>query len=168
MVKNSVYDLLRADGSIVINKRLAKAIGLNETILYSELLSRHYYFAERAALDNGGYFFNTIEDLQDGTTLTQRQQTPALKNLVKLGLIDMKVAGVPAKRYFRIVEAPQVLFDLLDKQKESTDVIKARAAKLVYAFKRAGATNEVTPELIAEVERTLRNGQHSGSKWKQA
>lgn len=98
---DTLIDLLRSDGSIVINKKLAHRIGLNETIMYSELLSRYNYFAEKGRLKNG-YFFNTIEDLEKGTTLSKFQQAHAIKRLVKLGLIEYRLMGLPAKRHFKI------------------------------------------------------------------
>jgi hypothetical protein len=42
-MKDIIIDLLRSDGSIVVNKRLAKAIGLMEAVVYSELVSMYKY-----------------------------------------------------------------------------------------------------------------------------
>ena len=77
---NSLIELLRSDGSIVINKTLAKNIGLNEAIIYSELLSRYCYFSNRNELTADGYFFNTVKDLEDGTTLNEYSQRKAIRN----------------------------------------------------------------------------------------
>ena len=35
-----MLELLRSDGSIIINKNLSHAIGVEETILFSELISK--------------------------------------------------------------------------------------------------------------------------------
>ena len=115
MKGRTIYELLRADGSIVINKNLARTIGITEAIIYSELLSRYFYFEERGRIGADGYFYNTIGDLESGTTLTRRQQDPAIKRLVKLGLIQTKQAGIPAKRHFRITDNIDTLERLLDK-----------------------------------------------------
>ena len=66
-----IYELLRSDGSIVVNKALIHAIGLNEAILYSELLSKYYYFDARGQLVNG-WFYNTVNDLSISTGLYER------------------------------------------------------------------------------------------------
>ncbi len=99
---NPLFELLRADGSITVNKALTHAIGLNESILYCELVSRLIYFSDRGRLTKDGYFFNTINDLQAGTSLTGKQQRRALNRLEKLGLISTRLQGMPSKRHFRI------------------------------------------------------------------
>lgn len=97
-----MFRLLQADGNISINKNLIHAIGLNEAIIYCELLSRHSYFEDRGKLQEDGSFFNTIYDLQFGTGLCEKAQRTAIKNLEKLALLKCKVKGVPARRYFYI------------------------------------------------------------------
>lgn len=48
------------------------------------------------------YFFNTIENIEEDTTLSRYQQDRAINKLVKLGLIEYQVKGMPARRYFKI------------------------------------------------------------------
>jgi hypothetical protein len=99
-----LINLLRSDGSIIVNKKLAYNIGLHEAIMYSELLSKYKYFAEKNELQPDGYFFNTVANMQKDTTLSDHQQRKAIRSLEKLGLIEYKTKGLPAKRYFKIVE----------------------------------------------------------------
>ena len=113
MIFNSLIELLRSDGSIIINKTLAKNIGLNETIIYSELLSRYCYFNNRGELTTDGYFFNTVKDLEDGTTLNDYSQRKAIKKLEELGLIKCDKRDIPAKRYFKIIDDTQVIVKYL-------------------------------------------------------
>jgi len=113
MIFNSLIELLRSDGSIIINKTLAKNIGLNETIIYSELLSRYCYFNNRNELTADGYFFNTVKDLEDGTTLNDYSQRKAIKKLEELGLIKCDKRDIPAKRYFKIIDDTQVIVKYL-------------------------------------------------------
>jgi len=98
------FDFIRADGFITVNKKIAKIIGLYESIIYGELVSRYIYFKEHNKLDEQGYFYNTIEDLQEATTLSRYNQDTSIKTLKRLGLIKTKVKGVPPKRYFAITE----------------------------------------------------------------
>ncbi len=109
-----LYSLIRAEGSIVINKNLSHAIGLNETIIYSELLSRYNYFYIREELDNEGFFFNTVNDLQLATCIGEKTQKKAITTLKKLGLIEYKIKGIPPKRYFKIVNNIQLISNLLE------------------------------------------------------
>ena len=100
--RERITELLRSDGSIIINKKLAWALGINASILYSELVSRRDYFKKKGKLDKEGYFYNTIEDLKAGTTLSRYEQDPAIRKLIKLKLIDKKIKKWPGKRYFKI------------------------------------------------------------------
>jgi len=96
-------ELLRADGSITVNKSLIQSIGLNEAVLYCELLSRYTYFKTREWLDDEGCFYNTQYDLQSGTGLGEKAQRTAISNLKSFGLLEVKRKGMPAKRYFKII-----------------------------------------------------------------
>ena len=152
-----IIELLRADGSIVVNKRLAKALGLHEAIIYSELLSRYCYFADRGRLDAGGYFYNTIEDLQAGTTLSRRQQDKAIGNLVKAGLVKTKLFGMPAKRHFKIIVDNEIgLLKILDGSAEKEKAqLRQIGRTFIEACQKQGADPEVTPELEEDIGRQL-------------
>lgn len=119
-----IYDLLRSDAFITVNKLLSLAIGVNESNLFSELLSRHNYFDEREMLTDEGYFFNTIDDLYLGTGLSAYQQRLAIKNLVALGLIDSQVRGLPPTRYFRINQDDEVIRELLKNGRQITRKVR--------------------------------------------
>jgi hypothetical protein len=121
-----ILELLRADGSIVINKKLMQTLGINETIIYSELISRYAYFEGKNQLTDDLFFFNTAEDLEKGTTLTDFQQRKPIQKLIKLGLIEMDKRGLPCKRYFKIIQDIDVLNKLLknDTENNSEQVLK--------------------------------------------
>ena len=80
-----LFELLRNDGSIVINKKLAKGIGLHQAIMYSELISKYLYFSKRGELKEG-YFFNTVENMEQDTCLSDYQQRESISKLKDLGL----------------------------------------------------------------------------------
>jgi hypothetical protein len=98
--------LLSSTAFLVVNKILARTIGLKETILLADLISKEEYF------DNmqDGWFFNTEANIQQDTTLTPYQQRNALKTLKKYGIIETKRKGIPAKQYFKINEELVVKF----------------------------------------------------------
>ncbi len=149
-----ILDLLRNDGSITVNKRLIRALGLIEAVVYSELASRHCYFNERDRLDGSGYFFNTKEDLEQGTGATRRQQDAAVKRLIDLGLIEMVVKGIPATRHFRFTTANlRAVTELLTGVKERTP-----EEMLLGAFQQAGATKELTAEVKELAAKAIKDG----------
>ena len=115
----ALSEVLYSGGAIVANKALLRAIGIDETLLYSELLSRWRYFAQHGQLTDDGYFYNTVDDLEAATTIGERRQRKVIKSLVKLGLIKQKNIGVPQKRHFKIIEDAEVLIKLISSEKQS-------------------------------------------------
>lgn len=111
-----VIDLLRSDGSVVVNKNLARNIGLDCAVLYSELASKYKYFKSRGQLTEDGFFFNTVDNLCYDTCLSDYQQREGIEKLIKLGLVDKCVKGLPAKRYFKVVPNVEILQKYLQHQ----------------------------------------------------
>jgi len=103
---NKNYDLilmeaLSNDSHITINKSLAKAIGILEAYLFSDLITKYKYFKDRNQLVNG-YFFNTSENIERDTSLSYYQQNRIIKQLTNLNLIETKILGLPPKQHFKI------------------------------------------------------------------
>ena len=98
---DNVIDTLRSTGSIIYSKDFARAFGINAAIMYSELLSKYKYFSDRSSLNEKGYFYNTIDNMQKDTQLSGHQQRNAIKVLEDLQLIKTHVYGMPAKRFFQ-------------------------------------------------------------------
>ena len=112
-MSHEIFELLRGDNTIYANRTLAAAIGLNEAVIYSVLLGKEHYYRKAGQLDGGGMFYATATDLEEKTTLTQRQQERAVKHLETLGLIYTQVKGMPARKYFRINPDAEVVLKLL-------------------------------------------------------
>lgn len=125
---NSIYNLLNPDNTISFNRYLAHAIGLSETIIYCSLIAKWYYYKERNMLDNGGWFYSTIPDLQESTALTEKQQKRCITRLVEKGLIKTAQKGMPAKRCFFIIDDVTILSLLLEEGKLISSDIKVVAA----------------------------------------
>ena len=100
--------LLSSSAFLVVNKQLAKVIGLKETILLADLISKEEYFIANGMTD--GWFFNTESNIEADTTLSPFQQRKCLKSLRKYGIIETKRKGIPAKQYFRINEQLVIKF----------------------------------------------------------
>jgi predicted transcriptional regulator len=133
---NPILDFLRSDGSIVVNKKLAHSIGLHEAIIYSELISKFCYFAERGQLENG-YFYNVSENLFADTTLSAKQQRSAINNLESLGLIKTQIRGVPAKKYFKIIQDMRLITNVVLEGKENQQFGKKVTTSLAEKVQQA-------------------------------
>ena len=98
-----LVSMIASNNYIVVNKQLARAFGLEEAVILGELASEMEYWQQRGELQDG-FFYSTIENVKDSTTLSDKRQRSALTTLKDAGIIDMKLAGLPAKRYIRINE----------------------------------------------------------------
>lgn len=98
-----VIKLLASNNFITFNRDLAKLVGLEAAIMLGELASEQSYWMARDGLEDG-YFFSTLENIEDKTTLSRKKQDKAIKMLKDKGIIQVKVRGCPAKRYFKINE----------------------------------------------------------------
>ena len=100
--------LLSSTAFLVLNKELAKQIGLQEAVLLADLISKEEYFIANGMTN--GWFFNTVKNIEQDTTLTAYQQRNCIKNLKKFGIIEVKRKGIPAKQYFKINEQQVIKF----------------------------------------------------------
>lgn len=148
-----IYDLIRADGSIVINKNLIFALGMNESIIYTELLSKFNYFFIRETIMDDGFFFNTVDNLQLDTGLGEKSQRSAIVKLKNLNLIDYKLHGVPPKRYFKIIDDTELLFSIIEEgrlkrqalEKKQLESVAKSKLRLLGGFKNSVEEEIKTP-----------------------
>ena len=105
--------LLSSTAFIVLNKELAKKVGLKEAILLADLISKEKYFIDKGMID--GWFFNTESNIESDTTLNAYHQRKCIKTLKKFKIIETKRKGIPAKQYFKINEdqVMQILNNLI-------------------------------------------------------
>ena len=111
---NGLYEAFASYNTMVTNRLLAHAIGRDEALIYQTLLSKRNYYQQKDLLDSEGYFYSTVADLQESTTLSKFQQASATKKLEEIGLIKAKLKGIPAKKYFCILENNELLLSLLN------------------------------------------------------
>lgn len=163
---DSILQLLNPDNTMSANRLLAHAIGLCETIIYSALISKYTYYVTKGMIDEGGWFFSTVDDLQESTTYGEKPQRTAIKHLIENNLIECKVKGIPAKRYFRISDNVQKLKSLIDKGVEIAKNLKERSSKSkiksnVEIISANKSVEQVAPE---QQNKELLNGGTSSSQ----
>ena len=118
--------LLSSTAFLVVNKKLASEIGLHETVLLADLISKEQYFKEKeySNYEMGGWFFNTAKNIQEDTSLTAHQQRKAIKKLKSLGIIETKLVGIPAKLHFKIIENKLLSYFTTSYSKTEEQVVK--------------------------------------------
>lgn len=78
-----------------------RKFNLNTAVMLSEIYSEYTYWKERDGLQQGGWFFSTVENMYYNTGLSRHQQLAACKELLDYGIIKVKYHGMPKKRYFK-------------------------------------------------------------------
>tara|TARA_R100000005_G_C4945255_1_gene168089 strand:+ start:343 stop:990 length:648 start_codon:yes stop_codon:yes gene_type:complete len=125
--------ILSSTAYLVVNKEVAKRVGLKEAVLLADLISKEIYFTDNNLLIQG-YFYNTEDNIKNDTTLTPYQQRKCLKSLVSKGLIEVKRMGVPAKLHYKVSEEQVVKLlnnktskkqRTINKNKEKTTINKS-------------------------------------------
>ena len=121
--------LLSSTAFIILNKELARQVGLKEAILLADLISKEEYFISKGMTD--GWFFNTESNIEADTTLNPYHQRKCIKTLKTHQIIETKRMGIPAKQYFKINEfqVMQILNNLL--VKDSTTINKNKEIRII-------------------------------------
>lgn len=123
----NVLSLLANDNYIIVNKELIKTIGLEESIAIGDLASMFIYLQKQNELTEDGFFFYTVEAMETNTSLSDYQQRKALKNLKSLGLIDIALRELPAKRFIKLnIEKLEDLFRTSSQKTKEQDLKKLK------------------------------------------
>ena len=133
-----ILQLIANRNYITLNKDLIKLVGLEEAILLGELASEYDYWEKQDALEDG-YFYTTVENVQNNTTLSDYQQRKILKKLQEMDLVDVKVRGIPAKRYIKINE--EQVIELFDSQLLKNLISSSQKIKELDVKKLKGNNN---------------------------
>lgn len=88
-------DLLSNDNFIILNKTLAKEIGIENAIVFGALCSYQRMCGNEE-------FYKEQEKIIEDTCLTEYLVRKSIKELTEIGLISCKKKGMPAKYYFKI------------------------------------------------------------------
>jgi hypothetical protein len=153
-----VNALLGAGGSIIVNKALARKIGLHEAIVYSELLSKEQYFRNKNQLDNEGYFYNVYGNMSEDTALSEKQIRAAVEKLTNIGLIKTKLSGIPPKKHYKIVKEIDRVATLLSEGQQLQQFGKKGridSAEMSDLIRQKGQTNNTNTIIIKNNPKNL-------------
>ena len=103
-LKNKL-DLMFGNDFVRVPRPFIRRFNLNTAVMLSEIYSEYTYWRDRDGLQQGGWFFSTVENMYYNTGLSKHQQLAACKELVEYGIIKMKYHGMPKKRYFKFEPA---------------------------------------------------------------
>ena len=103
-MKNKLDNMFESD-FIRVPRPFIRKFNLNTAVMLSEIYSEYTYWKDHEGLQQGGWFFSTVENMYYNTGLSKHQQLAACKELMEYGVIKMKYHGMPKKRYFKFEPA---------------------------------------------------------------
>jgi hypothetical protein len=109
-----LLEVLNPTNTVSRNRLLSFAIGNAEAEIYNCLIAK---------LTEGGWFYSTVKDLHLNSGYAEDAQKTAIRHLIKHGLIESELKGLPAKRYFRIIPDADKLASLLRSGEEAQEAI---------------------------------------------
>ena len=95
----NMLHILANDGFICVNKRIIRQLGLEEAVIIGELASIYVYNETRGTLEDG-WFYATIERIEENTGLSEYKQQQVISKLCNLGILQQKFMGMPRRKYF--------------------------------------------------------------------
>ncbi|MGN1340204.1 MAG: hypothetical protein ACI4WS_07920 [Oscillospiraceae bacterium] len=133
-MNGDIFDIINPTNTLCMSRPLTHIIGALETMVYGALLAKFSYYKKNNMLDDG-WFYSTIPDLYESTSLSAFKQKRCIMTLESFGLIETKNRGLPARRSFRIINDTELISNLIAKGVEKMRSIKPEAA-LSYEKKR--------------------------------
>lgn len=110
-----LVNLLASKNFTIYNKVIAKKFGCPLTaVILSQLCSMNDNLS-----DSKGWFFCTADTMENETAINSYKQGKCYSKLEEAGVIETKLMGLPAKKYFRILDLNK-LFENEDSSNEVT------------------------------------------------
>ena len=94
-------DLMFERDFVRLPRPFIRKFNLNTAVMLSEIYSEYTYWKDREGLQQGGWFYSTVDNMYYNTGLSKHQQLSACKELEDYGIIKIKYHGMPKKRYFK-------------------------------------------------------------------
>ncbi len=90
-----------------------------------QLVSEYNYYKSKETLTEDGFFYSTVEHLENETCLSGHEQRKAINLLIELKILFVVSKGIPAKRHFKInFEGIADLFDKIEKDRSKQQNVK--------------------------------------------
>lgn len=99
----SLLNTLASENYFIVNRDLVRNLGLESAVMIGELASEYNYFQKHNELIDG-WFYSTLENIEERTTLSKYNQNKIINKLKEKGILETKLKGVPARRYIKINE----------------------------------------------------------------
>ena len=98
---NKDLELLFNTHFIKLSKPMIKIFGLDAAVMLCGLFAEYKYWISKRQLTVDGYFYSTVENIENNYGLSKSQQLKAVDKLVNYGILLKTNRGMPSKRYFQ-------------------------------------------------------------------
>ena len=139
------------DRPIAFHRILAEVAGsVNGGVFLSQAM---YWSGVKSTSD--GWFYKTAEDWEKETFLSRREQETVRRNLIQIGVLQEKRAGIPAKMYFRVKseELLKKLMEIAQTRMSETDELAA-TKETICSGGTSRSITENTTETTAQTTKT--------------
>lgn len=99
-----LYNVLSQESFWIVNKTIACKYGIVQALFLSVLYDKFLYYRKNNMLYKEEWFYCTREQVENDLALSSHEQRISEENLCKVGFIEIKKMGLPAKNYYRIDE----------------------------------------------------------------
>lgn len=107
-------------------KSISRTLGYHCSSFYGVLYDIYQYAKRREQLSAGGWFYATVQTVEDELQMNRYKQKSVVDELVKAGYLITENRGVPKKRFFKLLKTPSEL-----KHTQETNVIYAENQRYI-------------------------------------
>lgn len=97
MQEKTFKQLLMSSNYYTLNKHVVKTLGIEPAFLLTILIE-----ASDGLADDEGWFYQTIETLEDLTGLSRHKQNKIIQDLIEASILIQENRGTPCRRFFKI------------------------------------------------------------------
>lgn len=97
MLEKTFKQLLMSSNYYTLNKQIVKTLGIETAFLLTILIE-----ASDGLADDEGWFYQTIETLEDLTGLSRHKQNKIIQDLIEASILIQENRGTPCRRFFKI------------------------------------------------------------------
>ena len=113
MQERTFKQLLMSSNYYTLNKQIVKELGIEPAFLLTILIE-----ASDGLADDEGWFYQTIETLEELTGLSRHKQNKIIQDLIETNILIQENRGTPCRRFFKI--SFQEIENLVFKKTESS------------------------------------------------
>jgi len=97
MQERTFKQLLMSSNYYTLNKQIVKVLGIEPAFLLTILIE-----ASDGLADDEGWFYQTIETLEELTGLSRHKQNKIIQDLIETNILIQENRGTPCRRFFKI------------------------------------------------------------------